>query len=267
MKAKSILFSLAASAGFSQAALIYSDDFSGDGSASLNGLAPDTANGVDGGTAGATWSSHSSIFNNGNVNNSTDGSALLPISLVADRIYSLTVTLTPGSTTVDTDWLGFGFNQSATVGGGAGTNPATNAGRFTDNGINGKVWAIFRENSSDAGSGGDIEFFSSVTSGQIATTETGATFDGFASHTATIMLDTTGGVLNANLLVDGVSITAGYQPVSGVALGDIQGVGLTHNNTTQAGVRFESFSLSSVPEPSSAVLASMSLLALLRRRR
>ena len=214
--------------------IIYYDDFSGAGSASLNATMPDTT------TDGAVWSAHASILDNGTPVNANDGSALLPIALESNRLYRLTVELTPGAVAADNDWLGFGFNAASAVS-SAGSTPDTNAGRFTDSGQYGKVWAILRESTS--GGSDDIQFFSSVTSGEITTTETDAGFDGLVSHTAIIELGTTNGILTARMLVDDEAITSGFQTVSGVAIGDINGVGITHNNTTQSGVDFASFTL------------------------
>ena len=214
---------------------VYYDNFDGSGAATLNGTTPDQ-------TMGASWSAHASMLNNGYPVNANDASALLPITLQSDKLYRLSVELTPAAVTADNDWLGFGFNASSAVS-GAGATPNTDAGRFNDSGIQGKVWAILREAYSNSAGDQDIQFFSSVTSGQITTTETDAGFNGMSAHTAVIELSTTNSVLKARMLVDGVEVTSGFQSVSGVALADINGVGLTHNNTTQSGVHFSSFKL------------------------
>jgi hypothetical protein len=265
MKAKLLLSSLLLTA-VCPAAIIYQDDFSGDGSASLNALAPDVANSLDGGSAGATWSAHASMLSNGFPVNASDASALLSFTPVANRIYTLSVVLTAAAAaTPDNDWLGFGFNSVGSLGAAAGTTPVTNAGRFTDTGLIGRVWGILRETAS--GTIDDVQLFSTGTTGAIATTETDASFDGFTTHTATIELATWDGVLTTRMLIDGIDITNGFQAVTGVALGDINGVGITHNNVTTSGVNFDSISLSVVPEPSAALLGGLGLLALLRRRR
>jgi hypothetical protein len=265
MKAKLLLGSLLLTAAC-PAAIIYQDDFSGDGSASLNSLAPDVATTLDGGSSGATWSAHASMLNNGFPVNASDASALLSFTPVADRVYTLTVVLTAAAAaTADNDWLGFGFNSAANLGVAAGTTPVTNAGRFTDLGLIGRAWAILRETAS--GTIDDVQLFTTGTAGSIATTETDASFDGFATHTATIELATWGGVLTSRMVIDGTDITNGFQAVTGVALSDINGVGITHNNVTTSGVNFDSFTLSVVPEPSAALLGGLGLLGLLRRRR
>lgn len=215
---------------------VYYDDFSGSGSSSLNGTNPDAT------TDGATWSAHASILDNGSPVNADDASALLPIKLESNKLYRLSVELTPGASIADNDWVGFGFNQAGALS-NPGATPGDNTGRFTDNGINGKVWAILREAASNAAGDQDIQFFSSVTSGAISTTETDAGFDGFATHKAVIDLSTMDGVLTTRLMIDDADITSGFQTVSGVALRDINGVGITHNNTTQTGVGFGTFTL------------------------
>jgi PEP-CTERM motif len=263
MKSRFLLCPLLLSAAC-PAAVIYQDDFSGSGGASLNGATPDVTATLDGGISSATWSAHASMLDNGFPVNASDASALLSFEPVADRIYTLTVELTAAIGVADNDWLGFGFNAAATVG-GAGATPVTNAGRFTDAAQIGKVWAILRETATAPID--DVQLFNSGTATQVATTETDASFDGLVAHTATIELATWGGVLTSRMLIDGTDITGGFQTVTGVALADINGVGITHNNTTSSGVNFNSFSLTVVPEPSAALLGGLGLLGLLRRRR
>jgi hypothetical protein len=260
MTSRVLLCSLALAAS-SHAVVIYTEDFNGSGSASLNGAAPTTAVTFGGGLSSATWSAHNGMLNNGAPVNAEDSSAVLAFTPTAGNIYTLTVDLTSGS--VDNDWIGFGFVQTGTVA-LPGTSAVTNAGRFTDVGQLGALWVLARE--SVGGGTGDVEFFVNGTAFPITTTETDASFDGLVKNTLSIVFDAT--ALTADLRVNGTSVTGGAVAVpGGLTLAGIAGVGITHNNTTLAGTAFDNFSLSAVPEPSAALLGLVGMLGLLRRRR
>ena len=85
------------------ATLIYQDDFSGSGSTNLNGLAPDTATGLLGGSAGATWLANPIFKADGTSSLATAsaGSAYLPFSPVSGYVYTISIDI--GVTGYDTD--------------------------------------------------------------------------------------------------------------------------------------------------------------------
>jgi len=80
---------------------LYADPLTATGNHNLNGTTPATVNGVDGATAGATWSAADSLSSaigyfdtNGTVFGSTEGAqASLPFTPTAGDIYELSATL------------------------------------------------------------------------------------------------------------------------------------------------------------------------------
>lgn len=89
------------------ATLIYQDDFSGSGTTNLSGLAPDTATGLLGGSAGATWLA-SSIFKadgTSSITTASAGSAYLPFSPVSGYVYTISIDIGVPTFTAD-HWAG-----------------------------------------------------------------------------------------------------------------------------------------------------------------
>jgi hypothetical protein len=138
-----------------QASMIYEHDFGGTTTNSLSGTAPDTDN--YGGTN--LWVGGAGIKVDGSITSNINTSATLAFTPTNGTVYQLDVTL--DATTVNGDWIGFGFvkGQSSL------DNSAQN--RFIAGETVGQAWAIVKGDPSVAkkgnsthreGSGNAIEF-------------------------------------------------------------------------------------------------------------
>ena len=98
---------LALSALPARAVIIYQDDFSGDGSSSLNGAAPDV------GLPGETWASGSHLKNNGVQDGAGRFTSLLPFTPEQGAgLYTLSADFTvTGTLTTSSNWLAVGFTE------------------------------------------------------------------------------------------------------------------------------------------------------------
>lgn len=233
------------------AATIFEDTFTGDTS-DLNGKVPTTT------TGGAAWVAAEVFDRDGSVSGGA-GSATLAFTPSVGFIYTLDATIT-GITGTTNDWLAVGFANGGSSDSGAssrfinGNNPegrawmmarGTNANFpnrwFTAGNSNGPAddWAGPLVNAN----GGDLDF--------------------------RIVLDTTGGTGNwtsAWFAKRPGDATYGEVGSSPLADESITSVGFAISNAGVSGT-LSSFSLTSVPEPSSALLAGLGFLGLLRRRR
>lgn len=94
--------------GPTNAVVIYQDDFSGDGSSSLNGAAPDV------GLPGETWASGSHLLNNGVQDGSGRFTALLPFTPQQGAgLYTLSADFSVvGTINSGNNWLAMGFAET-----------------------------------------------------------------------------------------------------------------------------------------------------------
>lgn len=240
------------------ATTIFSHTFD-EGTDGLNGTAVDTGTG--------SWVAAPSVTANG-VFSTSRGSATLAFTPSQGTQYQLDTSIT--GVTGDANWVALGF---ANVGTDPGDGTGTGTGdRFTSqSGVNveGRAWMLFRGATDDTTNrnvawtegtkSGNNEFWS----GSLANANGG-------SIDLRILLDTTGGAGTwtatwlAKRPADG-----SYTEVRSSALlpnESITSVGFAFSSDTTNGT-LESFSLIQIPEPSSALLGSLSMLALLRRRR
>jgi hypothetical protein len=97
------------SSGLLASTVIYQDLFTG-GSGTLNGAAPDTRLGVAGGSASATWNS-SGWTQNGVKSSPAAGNAWLPFNPESGNVYTLTLAV--DLTNASSSWAAIGFATTA----------------------------------------------------------------------------------------------------------------------------------------------------------
>jgi hypothetical protein len=243
-------------------ATIYFDDFSGAGGA-LNGTAPDVR------PTSETWAANGPFRDNGTINGTIEGGALLPFTPKEDKIYTLSMdVLMP--TGVDR-WIALGFAQDPL--------PTLNADEVNGrhpNEIEGIAWMLYRDSANNAD---DVQVFRGRRNQlQIADTATGLTFG--VSRKLSIVLDThgNGSSFTADFLIDGTSVVGGPQLVSslnnpgggatvpGNLLNQIRYVGFSYDDSNANSPTLDNFRLE-VPEPSTGLLMLSGLVALGWRRR
>jgi hypothetical protein len=237
------------------ATTIFSDDFSG-GATVLNGTTPDVG--------GVNWVAAPTFLADGSIYNPASGmppagwagTATLAFTPVNGLVYTLDASITVAG---DGNWIALGFvnGQSASA------DPALN--RFIDHDTVGKAWMLKSGN----GSGSALLGNTTGTTSNVAWAS--GVPSGAGNFDMRIVLDTTGGTgaWTATWYAKESSQTS-YTEVRSTATllaENITSVGLAKSNTGVTG-SVTSFSLTSVPEPSSAALLSgFGVLALLRRRR
>ncbi|PAW76236.1 MAG: hypothetical protein B9S32_16030 [Verrucomicrobia bacterium Tous-C9LFEB] len=224
----------------SAATVIYSDDFSGLSSANLDGTAPDTRSGTDGGSASATWIADTSAFKASGTVTGQSGNmryALLAFTPIAGNIYTLKVDLN----TTDfgsVNYLAAGFTSNAAT---STSSTALNAPwmSMAANGV-GKIYYNGQNQFSDGGTFG--------TAGSVSN-----------PITLTLVLDTTSALWKTSYSVYdfttlGVVSSGAYNytvnpTITSVFIGDIIYGGTVDN-----------FSLTVVPEPNAIALFGMAIL-------
>ncbi len=227
------------------ATTIYSETFSSpwegpsnDGTDPLNGTTPTVTLGTN------TWAA-SDWRENGTAPTSTstndDDSAFLAFTPTGGAIYTLSATLTQPSGGSGTGWAAIGFT---------GGN-ATTASFFNNSAA---PWMLWRPSSASAAN--EVTTFLGTGTG-------GGASEGAFTGTATfdIVLNTEATAWTAEWFVNGTSVrteTYGTNPT-------ITHIGLGRENGQSSD--FSNFSLTQIPEPSSALLGGLGMLALLRRRR
>lgn len=244
------LLATAALVGFTavsaSAATIYSETFSApwegatnDGTDPLHGTTPTVTVGTNTWTA-SEWRENGTAPTVDDAD--ADHSAFLAFTPTGGTIYTLSATLTQPSSGGDiVGWVAIGF-----------TGGNTTTGSFWAN--NSAPWMLWRP--SDATAANQVlPFLGTGTSGSGG----GGTFTGTA--TFDIVLNTEAATWTAEWFVNGTPV----RPAEAVATQAITHIGLGRENGQSSD--FSSFSLTQIPEPSSALLGGLGLLALLRRRR
>jgi hypothetical protein len=224
---------------------IYSHTFAG-GSATNDSLNTTTTT-VGGGTwVSSDWRANGTTPT-GTGTASNDDGAYLSFTPTVGLIYTLSMTATQPTGGDNTGWLGLGFTQG---------NTASNTS-FASATINGAPWLLWRP--SNAGSGGASQVVTRLGPAATTPTDEGA-FTG--TQTLTMVLNTQATLWTAEWFVGATSVR-GPEPFASNPT--INHVGFARENGQ--GSTITSFSLTSVPEPSSALLGGLGMLALLRRRR
>ena len=235
-----------------QAAVIFNDTFTGN-TTDLNGKVPTST------TGGAAWVAASNFDRDGSFDGSP-GSATLAFTPSNGLIYSLDASISGISG--DGNWIALGFANGQSV--TAGTTNRFVSGN--GNVVVGQAWMLARGNNTPNPNAAHT----------VGTTDpepwTGAvaTADG-GDLDLRIVLDTTGGsgtwiaTWFAKEATDGsYTQVRASEPI--VTEANLTSVGFAVSNSGISGT-LTSFSLTTIPEPSSALLAALGALSLLRRRR
>lgn len=233
------------------AATIFEDTFTGDGS-DLDGKVPTTTTGV------TAWQASSEFDRDGTVSGGA-GSATLTFAPSDGLVYTLDATVTGISGTTN-DWIAVGFANG-------GSSDSGNDFRFVNGGDpEGRAWMMARGTNANFPNRwftvGNNLGPADDWAGPLATA-------GGGDLDFRIVLDTTGGTGNwtttwfAKRPGDATYGEVGSSPLADES---ITSVGFAVSNSGVSGT-LSSFSLTSVPEPSSVLLAGLGFLGLLRRRR
>lgn len=229
-----------------QAATIFSDNF--DGTGVLNGTTPDTTTGA------AAWVSSTAFNANGAflASSGTAGaSATLLFTPSSGEVYTLESRMDVTSTT---GWLAMGF--------ATGQSTANNANARFVNGSTplGRVWMLMGE----AGGGAAWQDGTSVNHVEDNTISVTGTID------LRIVLDTTAATWTSTWYAKDATVGS-YTLIKGtenvVSQAAINSVGFALSGNSVPGT-ITSFSLTTIPEPSSAaLLGGLGFLVMFRRRR
>jgi hypothetical protein len=268
-------------------ATIYSDSFDGNesgslGSGPIGGQNLDVANGIDGGTANATWNAATTTvtpitstgsdavwqYNNSNTAATISGvlgardtnliaNAQLPFSPQPGYIYDLEATFQVPAAGTDNHWIGLAFekgNQTVSGASSALSNDSpTGLVIVRDGDASSTTGYVDIFEGAAGGTGSDTNFNPSaiaLTGGSVGT-----------SVTVDEILNTTGASSTISWYLNGISVgspvtLSGNPTINDVAFGD---------DTAPTG-SVSNFSLTVIPEPATIGLMSLSGIFLLRRR-
>ena len=238
------------------AATLFSADFSG-GAVDLNATTPDTGS--------VNWvATPTNYLADGTIGGTGAGTATLAFTPTNGLVYTLNASFS--GITGDGNWIPFGFAN----GQGTSSSPSgTNENRFLEHQTVGVAWMFARgDNSTNPNRAflGDDAANNGLSNG--ADWSGGPTNGGEIDMR--IVLDTTGGSGPWTATWFAKRDTdLGYTEVRATETlisKNITSVGFGKSNTAVSGT-IESFSLTSIPEPSTALLGGLGMLALLRRRR
>jgi hypothetical protein len=245
------------------ATVIYEQSFTpGAGTTALNGTTP---------TTGANnWVAAPVFQADGDFTEPTAGvSATLAFTPTDGLVYTLDASIrnlspTANAAAAENDWVALGFAK--------GQSTATgNDHRFISNNVIGKAWMLYR-GVNTAGTLANVAHLGGATAGNSSSANwTGSlatTYGGGIDMR--VVLDTTGGSGNwtatwfAKLPASGTFTEVRAE--TGLVNEDIDSVGLAISNPGFDG-DLTYFSLTSIPEPSAALLGGLGMFVLLRRRR
>lgn len=252
------LIALAFAASPSQAAILFADDFSG-GTGDLAGTTPDTTTGA------AAWVAPPTNFlADGTIGGTSAGTATLAFAPVDGLVYTLDASFT--SITGDGNWIPFGFvnGQSA-----SNSTSGVSENRFLENQTVGIAWMFARGDNSTNANTAFLGNDATNVGNSDGTSWSGGPTNG-GNIDMRVVLDTTGGTGNwtatwfAKQDTDGSYTTV--RGSTGLLDESITSVGFGKSSDAVSGT-ITSFSLNSIPEPSSAALLGLGGLALILRRR
>jgi hypothetical protein len=251
------------------ATVIYEQSFTpGAGTAGLNGTTPTTGanNWV---ASNARFQADGDILEGGTTSSTAAGSATLLLAPVNGLVYTLDASFrnaagTANATAIENDWFAVGFAKGQSTG-------QSTSDRFISTNVIGKAWMLFRgantANANNATQLGNATVGNTVSANWSDPT-LAATYGGGIDMR--IVLDTTGGTGNwtaswfAKLPASGSFTQVGA--AAALLDEDISSVGIAISGRgVDADLTY--FSLTSIPEPSAALLGGLGFLTLLRRRR
>jgi hypothetical protein len=227
-----------AAAGPARAGTIYADAFDRSPASGLNGAVPGTRSGADGGSGTAVWTASDALFRaDGSVvnnSNKSDGSAALPFTPQAGRVYTLGADVDT-TTGIQPSWIALGFEQfSSPV---SPFNSSLNVGF---------AWVLLR---SVRGAGQGQSFLGSQDTlhGDVGS---GTHDAGAGTQSLKVMLDTTRPAWTAQWFVNDVSVRGPTAYATNPTIGFVG-----FSKFFDATGTVDNFSLTSVPEPGGVGLA------------
>lgn len=242
---------------------IYFEDFSGAGGQhTLTDSLEDFA--------GATWVANGFATDDGNLYvGQAEGSATLPFTPSIGTVYTLSLEVT----TASDRWFGIGFAENAST--GDFNRPQDRFAQSGTNQIGGVSWFLLRPGTSNTAQ--QVEIFGGPGTDNVIPDD-GTDFSGPAvTRTMQVILDAaadpTGNTFEANFLIDGVSVSSGFQVVD-VPVASITTVGFTFEGPDGSGtgpaivvdnfmLEDDSVSGSSVPPDSFSVFRGITVSAML----
>ncbi len=187
---------------------IFSEDFEGGTGARLDGTTEDAS--------GATWIANGFATDNGafDVGDGTpgsngEGSAVLPITLVPDAVYTVELEVTTNAA----EWIGIGFSENAPMVGDDGSAAFNRPqDRFAQSG--GRAWFLCRPGEvGPMALAMQVEIFGGSGTANIIL-DSGTNFSGpLVTRTMAVVLNTASTGATADFLIDGVSQSNGAQPL------------------------------------------------------
>jgi hypothetical protein len=231
------------------ALVIYQDDFSGQGSVSLNGQAPDVRPGAE------TWTINNStalplgwrangdvIATGGGVNGQT--AIQLPFTPQPGNIYTLKgrISLTTGTG----QWVGLGFSSAL-------TNADGESGLFAFSTIDGFSWALHGDQGANT-----YQAFGGPETANLTVN----TFSVNPTDIRTV-LDTTGSQWKTSFFVTSANLNSGNELLAGsftyTTNPSINAVGFTKGQSVGGLIDNFSLEVEAIPEPSAALFGALSL--------
>ena len=247
------------------ATLIYSQNFlPAAGTDPLHDTAVETGSG--------NWVATSTYLVNGTIGGTGAGTATLAFTPVNGLVYTLDASFT--NIAGDSNWIAFGFvNGQGTSAANSGANP-NGENRFLEVQTSGIAWLMTRGNNDPNPNNAILGVPDLINAGSAggntdADPWTGGPTNG-GNIDMRIVLDTTAGAgawtatWFAKRDVDASYTT--IRTASDLLSKDITSVGFGKSSDAVTAT-ITSFSLTSIPEPSTALLGGLGLLALMRRRR
>lgn len=241
------LAALALAVGTTHGATIYSHGFGGLDTDPLNGVTPDTT------TGGATWTASTAWNADGTAASRTSSggdSAWLAFTPQSGFVYTLTAVMGQDvindGAPINGSWMALGFSASNTT--------DTFFGDPNDT----SPWALHRAPGADGTNENRVVSFSGPGVG--GTNETHDAFTG--TITLSIVLDTMDTEWTATWF-EGSNELRTHTYTTGNPTIDYVGFGRSNRSVGPV----ESFELTAIPEPASALLGGLGMLCLLRRRR
>lgn len=234
------------------ATLIYQDDFSGSGATELNGLAPDTATGLLGGSAGAVWQANTIFKANGTslTTAAGAGSAYLPFAPVSGYVYTISIDIGVTSYTAD-HWAAISL-VNGTPNTGAAFHSITNS------------YATIGRRDSDYAGTNLLRWQGPKNGG----TNSHITQDTDGVWKLSIILDTQNSTdWKFRLMMQGEGGVEVLSPVYDLGTESISHLMISHSNISS--FTYDNFSVTAVPEVASSMLgaAGVCLLSFRRARR